>query len=81
MTMPNRPTRQLSDDHYLRAGQVAELLHVSPKTVFRWAKEGRLPFIKTLGGHRRYSERAIRELAGQHTHPATDGPAAGGGTP
>jgi excisionase family DNA binding protein len=79
--MPNRPTRQLSDDRYLRAAQVAELLHVSPKTVSRWAKEGRLPFTRTLGAHRRYPEAAIRELAGQQTHPATDGPAAEGGTP
>ena len=37
--------------------------HVSPKTVSRWAKEGKLPFLKTLGGHRRYPEAEIRELA------------------
>jgi excisionase family DNA binding protein len=42
---------------------VADLLHVSPKTVSRWAKEGRLPFLKTLGGHRRYPEAEIRDLA------------------
>jgi excisionase family DNA binding protein len=41
---------------------VAALLHVSPKTVARWAKEGKLPFMKTLGGHRRYPEAKIREL-------------------
>ena len=45
---------------YLRT---AEILHVSPKTVSRWAKEGKLPFLKTLGGHRRYPEAKIRELA------------------
>jgi excisionase family DNA binding protein len=44
---------------------VADILHVSPKTVSRWAKEGRLPFLKTLGGHRRYPEAEIRELANQ----------------
>jgi excisionase family DNA binding protein len=43
--------------------QVADLLYVSPKTVSRWAKEGKLPFLKTLGGHRRYPEAEIRELA------------------
>lgn len=48
---------------YLRTAEVAELLHVSPKTVSRWAKEGKLPFLKTLGGHRRYPEQKIRELA------------------
>jgi excisionase family DNA binding protein len=50
---------------YLRAAEVADILHVSPKTVARWAKEGRLPFMKTLGGHRRYPEARIRELAEQ----------------
>jgi len=48
---------------YLRAAEVADILHVSPKTVSRWAKEGRLPFLKTLGGHRRYPEAEIRQLA------------------
>jgi len=47
----------------LSTGEVAGLLFVSPKTVSRWAKEGKLPFMKTLGGHRRYPEAEIRELA------------------
>ena len=47
---------------YLRPAEVADLLSVSPKTVSRWAKEGKLPFMKTLGGHRRYPETEIREL-------------------
>ena len=50
---------------YLRTSEVAELLHVSPKTVSRWAKEGKLPFLKTLGGHRRYPEAEIRPLANE----------------
>jgi excisionase family DNA binding protein len=49
--------------NYLHTAEVADLLHVSPKTVSRWAKEGKLPFLKTLGGHRRYPEAEIRELA------------------
>jgi excisionase family DNA binding protein len=48
---------------YLRTAEVAAILHVSPKTVSRWAKEGRLPFLRTLGGHRRYPAAKIRELA------------------
>jgi excisionase family DNA binding protein len=48
---------------YLHPAEVADLLHVSPKTVSRWAKEGRLPFLKTLGGHRRYPAAEIRQLA------------------
>jgi excisionase family DNA binding protein len=46
---------------YLLPAEVADILHVSPKTVSRWAKEGKLPFMKTLGGHRRYPEAEIRE--------------------
>ena len=44
------------EPRYLRAAEVADILYVSPKTVSRWAKEGKLPFMKTLGGHRRYPE-------------------------
>ncbi len=50
---------------YLRTGEVADMLYVSPATVSRWAKEGKLPFLRTLGGHRRYPEAKIRELANQ----------------
>jgi excisionase family DNA binding protein len=48
---------------YLRVGEAAEILQVSPKTICRWAMDGKLPFQRTLGGHRRYPEQAIRELA------------------
>lgn len=48
---------------YLRASQAAELLHVSPKTVSRWAKEGKIPHFVTLGGHRRFPKDAIVSLA------------------
>lgn len=51
------------DDEYLLAAQVGELLHVSPKTVARWAKEGRLPYVRTLGGHRRFAGAVVREIA------------------
>ena len=47
---------------YLRTAQVADILQVSPKTVARWAKEGKLPFLKTLGGHRRYPKSKIDAL-------------------
>ena len=48
---------------FLRSAEVAAILQVSPKTVCRWAMDGKLPFQRTLGGHRRYPEQAIRELA------------------
>lgn len=47
---------------YLRTAQVAALLQVSPKAVTRYAREGKLPYALTLGGHRRYPEAEIRDL-------------------
>jgi excisionase family DNA binding protein len=46
----------------LTPGEVARLFGVDAKTVTRWARAGQLPSLKTLGGHRRYPEREIRDL-------------------
>jgi excisionase family DNA binding protein len=54
---------------YLSAGGVATLLHVSPKTVTRWAAEGKLPCVRTLGGHRRFPGAQIQELAERLSTP------------
>jgi len=54
--------RQEEYPEYMRAGDVARLLHVSPKTVARWASEGKLAYVRTLGGHRRFAGEAVREL-------------------
>lgn len=54
-------------ERYLRTSEVAMRLHVSPKTVARWAKEGRLPYLATLGGHRRFPVSAIDQLADRLT--------------
>jgi excisionase family DNA binding protein len=39
---------------YMTAGEVARRLHVSPKTINRWAKSGLIDSLVTLGGHRRF---------------------------
>ena len=51
------------DGHYMRTAEAARVLRVSTKTVSRWAKEGKIPHVVTLGGHRRFPARAIYELA------------------
>ena len=38
----------------LTPGEVGRLFRVDPKTVTRWAQEGKIRSIRTLGGHRRY---------------------------
>ena len=49
-------------DRLLTPREVASMFRVDPKTVTRWAQEGRLSCIRTLGGHRRYSENQVTEL-------------------
>ena len=49
-------------DEYLTRADVARLLGVSPNTVSRWAREGRLTCQLTLGGHRRFDSRQIEQL-------------------
>ena len=50
---------------YLTPGQVARMLHVSPKTVNRWADQGRIGCIVTLGGHRRFARRDVAAVVEQ----------------
>jgi DNA-binding transcriptional MerR regulator len=47
----------------LRSAEAAAILQVSPKTISRWAQYSLLPYQRTMGGHRRYPEPAIRQLA------------------
>ncbi|GAA4085066.1 BldC family transcriptional regulator [Actinomadura miaoliensis] len=53
---------ELADKALLTAAEVAELFRVDPKTVGRWASEGRLGSIRTLGGHRRYRSAEVFAL-------------------
>ena len=57
------PRHAPSTATFLRSAEVAAILQVSPKTIARWAQQGLLPCQRTPGGHRRYPESAIRELA------------------
>lgn len=48
---------------YMKPSEVARILHVSPKTVDRWANEGRIACIVTLGGHRRFLRSDVLTVA------------------
>lgn len=51
------------DEHrFLRTSEVAALFQVSERAVTDWAARGRLPSVRTPGGHRRYPVEAVREL-------------------
>jgi copper chaperone CopZ len=47
---------------YLSRAEVAAIFCVAPSTVTRWADEGRLACVRTLGGHRRYVKESVVQL-------------------
>lgn len=49
----------------LNSAEVARLYRVNPKTVNRWANEGKLTFFRTLGGHRRYPVAQFADIMAQ----------------
>ncbi len=44
-------------------GQAASLLSISSSTLRRWADDGRIPTVRTSGGHRRFRLSELRQLA------------------
>lgn len=52
----------VEDHEYLTAGEVARILHVSPKTISRWAAQGLIPCLVTLGGHRRFRREDVDQV-------------------
>lgn len=60
--MAREPIPGAESEDLLTRSEVARLLGVSPNTVTRWAREGRLPCLMTLGGHHRFERRVIEEI-------------------
>jgi excisionase family DNA binding protein len=46
----------------LTPAEVAAMFRVSPKTVTRWARSGKLTALRTLGGHRRFRASEVKDL-------------------
>lgn len=66
MTSPRYADQAGQPERLLLPYEVARMFRVDAKTVVRWAKAGKLPSIRTLGGHRRFPEAAILALLDQH---------------
>jgi excisionase family DNA binding protein len=47
---------------YLSTGQAAKLLSVTTDTVLKWIKRGRIPAVRTAGGHYRISSTRIQSM-------------------
>jgi len=50
---------EASEPQFLTAEQVAERLHVSPRTVIKWARDGNIPEIRPSPRIRRYDWSAV----------------------
>lgn len=50
------------NEEYLTPAEVGAIFRVDPTTVTQWAKRGKIPFIMTLGGHRRYPASAVHKI-------------------
>jgi excisionase family DNA binding protein len=57
-------TAQPDSPELLTPAEVADLFRVDPRTVTRWATDGKLTAIRTLGGHRRYHRAQVEQLLG-----------------
>ncbi len=63
----------------LRTADVAALFQVSERTVSEWARRGRIPSVRTPGGHRRYPADEVRQLLREtEEHGAAESAAAAG---
>ncbi|MBU0619156.1 helix-turn-helix domain-containing protein [Patescibacteria group bacterium] len=75
-TTASRSKERLSLDNLpdlLKVSEVAELLRVSPLTIKRWGKRGKLPAIRINSrGDRRYKKEAVLWLLGIQPNTQTN---------
>jgi excisionase family DNA binding protein len=64
MAKPNIESEEL-----MTPREVGQLFRVDAKTVTRWAKDGKLNYIRTLGGHRRYRASEMHAFLQAGTQP------------
>ena len=68
MSISTKPVRKISLDDLpdlLTIREVAEILRISPLTIKRWGKKGKLPAIRINSrGDRRYRKEAVLWLLG-----------------
>ena len=69
------PRMRRQEGPWLSVSAAARALGVSPSTLRLWASEGRVPHVRTAGGHRRFDPEALRQwLARQPARPSRASP-------
>jgi excisionase family DNA binding protein len=51
-----------AEEQYFSRGEAARRLGVPPRTIQQWAKDGKIPCVRTFGGHRRFAARDLDSL-------------------
>ncbi len=75
MKTNDAPSTVIDPPAVLTTSEVSRLLGVSPNTVTRWAREGRLPCRLTLGGHHRFEREVIEGIRESLSRAGRDGSA------
>jgi excisionase family DNA binding protein len=65
MPAPDEQPSIMPEDRQITLQAAAATLAISPSRLRRWADEGRIPSVRTAGGHRRFSLAAVRRLAAE----------------
>jgi excisionase family DNA binding protein len=60
--LPTDTEDMMAEHELLTPAEVAVLFRVDPKTVTRWARAGKIPAIRTIGGHRRFRTSEIQRF-------------------
>lgn len=69
--MPESRTARFAAYRY-RTSDAADHLGVSAQCVVNWANSGRLPYLRTPGGHRRFRVEDLDDFAASLVQHATD---------
>ena len=65
-----------SPNELMTPAEVGRLFGVTAKTASRWADEGHLDSVKTLGGNRRFLAAQVHELYAEYLRKSTRSPGA-----
>jgi excisionase family DNA binding protein len=71
MTHAKPAPSQPSMEELMTPAEVGRLFGVTAKTASRWADEGQLDSVKTLGGNRRFLAAQVRELYAEYLRKST----------
>lgn len=63
---PEEQAASTPEDVQLTLQAAAAMLSIPPSRLRRWADEGRIASVRTVGGHRRFSRAAVRRLAAEN---------------